>query len=389
VKHLGDKILGARTSGPHEVQQSLEEMRAGGPRTQGREANVVNHLGDKVLGARTSGPHEVQQSSETTPKSSAETAYPQAPTPPSQKGWYSRGYHPHIDLSGLVQNITFRLGDSVPDEVVQGWQNELGLLGAAVIDKENDDRRAKLREYIDKYEDAGHGACWLRDPRIAQLVEDALLRFDNQRYHLLEWCIMPNHVHVLLETIHGNPLSNVVRSWKTFTAREANRLLGRTGVFWMEDYFDRFVRDHRHYEVVQSYIWDNPVRAYLCRTKEEWRWSSAWHGWGERNEGGVVPPREMRAGGPRTQEGEADVVNHLGDKILGARTSGPHEVPPSLEEMRAGGPRTQEGEADVVNHLGDNILGARTSGPHQVPPSLKEMRAGARAPRGRLWIIGN
>lgn len=137
------------------------------------------------------------------------------------------------------------------------------------------------------YEDAGHGACDLRDPRIAEIVENALLHFDGQRYRLLEWCIMPNHVHVLIETASGHALGDVVQSWKSFTAKKANQILGRSGKFWMADYYDRFVRDENHLIAVRRYIRENPVNAGLCDRAEEWRFGS---GWGE-----------DRAGGPRTQ----------------------------------------------------------------------------------------
>lgn len=133
-----------------------------------------------------------------------------------------------------------------------------------------------------RYEDAGYGACHLRDPRVAALVEEALLHFDGERYRLLEWCIMPNHVHAVVEILRGYPLGGVVRAWKTFTAREANRVLGRCGAFWMADYFDRFIRDDQHLLAAREYVRGNPVSAGLCREAGEWRWGSAWEGRAER-----------------------------------------------------------------------------------------------------------
>jgi REP element-mobilizing transposase RayT len=73
------------------------------------------------------------------------------------------------------------------------------------------------------------------------------LHFDGQRYRLLAWVVMPNHVHVLIETMTGHTLAAVLHSWKSYTAKEANRLLGRTGDFWQPEYFDRFIRDDRHF----------------------------------------------------------------------------------------------------------------------------------------------
>src|SRR5581483_10984806 len=62
-----------------------------------------------------------------------------------------------------------------------------------------------------------------------------------QRYRLLAWCLMPNHVHVVMDMLEGKAsLGAIVRSWKSFTARRANEQLGRSGAFWHADYFDRY-----------------------------------------------------------------------------------------------------------------------------------------------------
>jgi len=218
-----------------------------------------------------------------------------ASRPHSPKGWYSRGYHPHFDQSGLVQSITFRLDDSVPEAQLRQWRVELGILGAHLGD---DEGMAKLRARIDKYEDAGHGACHLREPGIAAMVEEALFFFDGERYRLLEWSVMPNHVHVLVETVPGHVLSDVMQAWKSFTAKSANRILGRNGKFWMADYFDRFIRDERHLAAARAYIRANPVKAGLCETEQGWRFGSAWEG--ERAGGppgrAGVPPADWSAG---------------------------------------------------------------------------------------------
>ncbi len=192
--------------------------------------------------------------------------------PDSGKGWYSRGYLPHLDQPGLYQSINFRLCDSLPAHVIQRWKEELhwreNLPGddAAVV---------ALRRRIAVYEDAGHGACWLRDERIAALIENALLYFDDQRYCLIAWCIMPNHVHVLIETWPGYPLYKVLHSWKSFTAQKANELLNRQGAFWAREYYDRFMRDEKHLAQTVAYIEQNPVKAGLVQSAELWRFGSA------------------------------------------------------------------------------------------------------------------
>ena len=182
----------------------------------------------------------------------------------SYKGWYSRGYLPHLDQPGLIQAITFRLHDSMPAERRFEWEPLLQIPNEAT-------RRARIQAYLD----ADYGKCWLADARVAQIVENALLYFDGERYRLLAWVVMPNHVHVLITTETSYPLHKVVQSWKAFTARRANDVLGRTGTFWQRDYFDRYIRDEHHLEQAVCYIHANPILAGLVERAEDWPFGSA------------------------------------------------------------------------------------------------------------------
>ena len=172
------------------------------------------------------------------------------------KGWHSRGYLPHFDSPETVQFVTFRLADSLHGTVIEALKQQNAL------------RR------IDEELDAGRGACWLRRADIAEVVQDTLLHFDGERYRLLAWCIMPNHVHVVIEILNHS-LSDIVRSWKSFSARQANMMLGKSGAFWHADYFDRYMRDDKHLETTVSYVEQNPVKAGLVEEAHEWLWSSA------------------------------------------------------------------------------------------------------------------
>jgi putative DNA methylase len=190
----------------------------------------------------------------------------------------------------MMQTVNFRLHDSLPKEVLDKWVRELNLTqlraeGAKQNGKssatdvaaqgELRKKEVELRKHIARYEDEGHGSCWLRDPRIGKLVEDALLHFDGQRYHLLAWCVMPNHVHVLIECMVRWPLGDVLHSWKSFTANKANEILCRHGEFWQREYLDRYIRNAEHYSRAIRYIEDNPVKAGLVRNASDWPFSSA------------------------------------------------------------------------------------------------------------------
>ena len=142
--------------------------------------------------------------------------------------------------------VTFRLADSLPAEVVEQLRNTRFPRGDV-------DRRMRAEAYLD----AGHGACYLRDPSIAELVEATLLRFDGERYRLLAWSVMPNHVHALVEILPGYTLTQVLHTWKSYTAHAANRALGRSGAFWQVEYWDRYIRDQEHLRNTAQYIHGN------------------------------------------------------------------------------------------------------------------------------------
>ncbi len=188
--------------------------------------------------------------------------------------WHSRGYIPHFDSPGSIQHVTFHLADSLPKAVLDRFEDE-------IRDLPESEQEVERYRRIEAWIDAGHGCCLLRDPRAAQLTQDALLHFDGVRYHLLGWAVMPNHVHVLFEQMKGWKLSGVVTAWKSYTGRRLMPKLralpgmGSARHVWYREYRDRYVRDQRHFQAVMAYIHNNPVAARLCDTPEAWPWSSA------------------------------------------------------------------------------------------------------------------
>jgi putative transposase len=178
-------------------------------------------------------------------------------------GWSDRGYLPHYDKPGLVQAVTFRLADSLPKEKRSEWEHLLQIT-------DDGERIRQIEDYLDR----GAGSCILRQPECAEIVQNALRHFDGERYRLIAWCVMPNHVHVLFETFAGHPIGKVIHSWKTFTAREINKRLGQSGQLWQDDFFDTFMRNDEHQAAEACYIERNPVNAGLVKRAAEWPWSS-------------------------------------------------------------------------------------------------------------------
>ncbi|MBI2376191.1 MAG: transposase [Deltaproteobacteria bacterium] len=182
-------------------------------------------------------------------------------------GWHSRGYVPHWEAGDVPQSLTFRLHDSLPAEIRRALEADVRDLPES---RRAHERRARIEAALDR----GHGARFLAVPEVADVVERALLCFDGARYRLHAWVVMPTHVHVVV-TPSDRSLSEIVHSWKSYSAKAANRILGRRGSFWLQEYFDRVIRDDTHFRVAVEYVENNPVKAGLCASAEEWPWSSA------------------------------------------------------------------------------------------------------------------
>lgn len=180
-----------------------------------------------------------------------------------EKGWHSRGYHPHFDKSEIIQTITFRLVDSLPQEVLKRLEQDLKYKNSNAN-----------REYIEECLNKGYGECLLKRKECAEIVENLLLSGNNLNYETISWIIMPNHVHAIIKMKQGNSLSNIVKIWKGRSAFEINKMLGHRGSFWQRDYFDRYIRNERHLLAAIDYVHMNPVKAGLVNKSEDWEFSS-------------------------------------------------------------------------------------------------------------------
>jgi len=186
------------------------------------------------------------------------------------KGWHGRGYLPHFEGGEICQFITIHLGDSLPQKVLSRWKAEL--------EREKDENaKIILSGRVENYLDQGYGACFLKDKPIASLVQESLLHHDASRYKLISWVIMPNHLHFLIKPVNNHEVSEIIKKFKSFTAHEASKVLHRSGKFWQEDYYDRYIRNFEHYEETITYIENNPVKARLCKKREDWKFGSAYY----------------------------------------------------------------------------------------------------------------
>ena len=205
---------------------------------------------------------------------------------------YYRRHLPHYHPPNATFFITFRLAGSLPAEVIVRLKREYDVKQTqAIKTPEEKNRLLQLvriqKKYFADYDKAlDGGMCgphWLKDERIAELVATAITRRDNTQYRLLAYCIMPNHVHLVISTDldesgqvrdPSHNLQKSLRSLKWYTALEANKILGRTGKpFWQSESYDHVVRDGKELERVIRYVQNNPVKAGLVDDPQRWKWS--------------------------------------------------------------------------------------------------------------------
>jgi putative transposase len=153
-----------------------------------------------------------------------------------------RGRLPHWERDNATYFITFRLADSLPKSVLERIESERQAIVKTAIVLRPDfsaDERAKIARLstpvIERFLDSGAGAWDLQNSAIAERVANALRSFDEKRHRLFAWRVMPNHVHVVARLFPGQTLATVVRSSKSFSAKQANRMLRRHGGFWQRE----------------------------------------------------------------------------------------------------------------------------------------------------------
>ena len=235
---------------------------------------------------------------------------------------------PHFQPAGGTFFVTFRLAGSIPRAVLERWkvahaaslrrtksretegqerrangvrpqspETEPTQAGSMRYIEEERRRFAQIERYLDKAET---GPLWLKDERVADMIADSLRYRDGKVYRLDAFCVMPNHVHVVIAPLpvvaHAaslrsddaerteepqagsvryvdRSLASILHSLKSFTSNQANKLLQRKGQFWEHESFDHCVRDEEEWARIVAYVLNNPVKAGLVDDWQAWRWS--------------------------------------------------------------------------------------------------------------------
>jgi len=212
--------------------------------------------------------------------------------------WIHRRSLPHWYVPGAAHFVTYRVAGSLPAKVLEKLRQRKAALLEQPHDSKPVDRgrinKLLFAEFEKQLDNAAKHIDWLANPKIASMLRSNSYHHDGSKYKLHAYCIMPNHVHVLLtpnpsegtafeaDALHPigevpdgeSPLSKITHSLKSYTANEANKVLRRSGTFWQAESYDHWVRDEDELERVVNYVRGNPITAGLADRHQDWFWSS-------------------------------------------------------------------------------------------------------------------
>jgi len=198
------------------------------------------------------------------------------------KPYYHRRL-PHYQPKDSILFVTFRLANSLPKNVVvqllqEREQREINIM----CEKNREKKQILLQEegrryfghfdsYLDRVMTEIH---WLANPVVAEVVKNSILFYDQKVYEVVAFCIMSNHVHLVLNMEKTNvPLHSILQRVKSYSARKANSLLEMKGIFWQRENYDHVVRNSEELKRIVRYVMENPLKAGLCKTWSDWRWT--------------------------------------------------------------------------------------------------------------------
>jgi putative transposase len=203
---------------------------------------------------------------------------------------------PHFHPENQILFITYRLAGSVPayllNKLRKNLNEEMLMLKKRFtcesLEKKKKDLRLKYFYKLDDIVDQNpNNIDYLSDERIATLVMNKFFEFDNLRYELYSFCVMPNHVHLVInnnvkfEISKSNKkgatkdlkVADTLRLIKGSTARNSNKILSRVGKFWQSESFDRVIRNKKELLNTLTYVIYNPVKAGLVNDWTDWKYT--------------------------------------------------------------------------------------------------------------------
>jgi type I restriction enzyme R subunit len=174
---------------------------------------------------------------------------------------------PHWRQGRVAVFVTWRLADALAQEKLADWNAErANWMARHPKPWDIATRRCYAEQFgqkIDRWLDAGHGTCLLRDPSARTELVQVLQTFDGTRYRMHAWVVMPNHVHVLFSPTGAESPARTIGAWKGVSARCIHLHCGGSGQFWQPESWDTLIRSPDHFASCCRYIAENPVSSRL------------------------------------------------------------------------------------------------------------------------------
>lgn len=186
--------------------------------------------------------------------------------------WYRRNL-PHWQPKNGVFSVTTRLYGSLPKAATDRLITERAIKKAELLNQglHPADLKAALRKmhefyfgvYDDLLDNPTTGPTHLKDPEIAKIITDTFMFFNEERYEMICYTVMSNHIHLIFYKL-DRQLTTIMASLKKFSARQANKQLGRINVpFWAVESYDHLILDREELARKIWYFLCNPVKAGL------------------------------------------------------------------------------------------------------------------------------
>jgi len=171
---------------------------------------------------------------------------------------FYRNHLPHLTPPGGCFFSTFCTRESIPIHKAIGNKNK----GITDSFKKNNQAQLKNNSLAD-----------LSSPVIGSILKGIFTKYDNIFYELLYYCIMPNHVHLVIDTgfkTDPEPLHKIMKQIKGSSSRAINLILNQTGPFWQKDSYDHLIRNDKELGYIGDYIIENPVKAGIVSKWQDW-----------------------------------------------------------------------------------------------------------------------
>jgi REP element-mobilizing transposase RayT len=201
---------------------------------------------------------------------------------------YKQFYHrnlPHYQPKDGIFAISFRLAFTLPAVILQKLKEQKDFFNITKAKLKGKEKKLFVKEfnktyfenfdsYLAKY---SSGNDWLKQDNIAKIVYGAMLFFKQQKYDMIAFCIMPNHVHAIMRPYSKGEdcysLSAILHSIKSYSANKCNAVLNRTGSFWKNENYDHAIRNEEDFGYQLQYLLYNPVKAKLVERWQQWKFT--------------------------------------------------------------------------------------------------------------------